>query len=240
MKKMVLLHGWNFKNYTKFGCSDAWENRRDFVEALVIEFEIHKINFPGFCGAQEPTNAWQLDDFATFLEDYLVSNNLSPDYILGYSFGAAIAVRWKNKLHKRVKLILVSPAIIRAYEKTSNNYINSFKKYMPKMVLSLFKDIYLRLLRNEYYTHGTRFLKQTYLNIVKIDLSEEINNIPPEDVILIFGSEDTATPSHLLKNKLTNLLLLNRVRVINGGNHDIANSHIPNIVHLIKDFENEN
>ncbi len=237
MKKIILLHGWNFKNYSKFGCTDAWENRKGFVEALATEFEVYKINLPGFCGAPEPLSSWQLDDFVTFLEDYLNSHNLQPDYILGYSFGAAIAVRWKIKLHKRTKLILISPAIVRAYKKATNKNINKFKKYIPKGFLKLFRDVYLRFLKNEYYTQGTNFLKETYLNIVKLDLANELNSMPPEDVILIFGSMDTATPPNLLENKITNSLLLNRVKVIDGGTHDIANSHIPNIIHLIKYFE---
>lgn len=239
MKKIVLLHGWHFKNYTKFGCADAWENRKDFVGALATEFQVYKINLPGFCGAGEPKNPWQIDDFVTFLEDYLHSHNINPDYILGYSFGAAIALRWKNKLHKQAKLILVSPAIIRAYKKTANRKLNRLKKYIPKNIFKLFIDIYLRFLKNEYYTQGTRFLKATYLNIVKVDLSNELNNTPPDDLLLIFGSDDTATPSNLLKGRLTNPLLLKRIKVIEGGTHDIANSHISTIMNLIKNFENE-
>lgn len=239
MKKIVLLHGWNFNNYTKFGSADAWENRKDFVEALATEFQVYKINLPGFCGAQEPKNAWNIDDFATFLEDYLHSHNINPDYILGYSFGAAIALQWKEKLHKQAKLILVSPAIIRAYKKTMNHKVNRFKKYVPKNILNFLIDIYLHFLKNEYYTRGTHFLKQTYLNIVKVDLTRELHNIQPEELLMIFGSDDTATPPSLLKGRITNPGLLNRIKVINGGTHDIANSHISTIMYHIKNFENE-
>ncbi|MDB5086415.1 MAG: alpha/beta hydrolase [Mucilaginibacter sp.] len=241
MKKIVLLHGWNYKNYSKYGCTDAWENRKGFVDALAAKFEVHKINLPGFCGAPEPKNSWNLDDFTTFLETYLNSHGLQPDYILGYSFGAAIALNWKNKLQKKAKLILVSPAIIRAYKKSATGKLSHFKKHLPRWLTLFFRDKYLKYLRNPYYTEGTRFLKETYLNIVKIDLTNELVDIQPQDVILIFGSEDTATPFYLLKNRLTNPLLLNRIKVIEGGGHDIANSHLTNIIHLIEKFDrNEN
>lgn len=239
MKKIILLHGWNFNNYTKFGAIDAWENRKEFVKALATEFEVHKINLPGFCGAPEPKNAWNIDDFVTFFENYLHSNNINPDYVLGYSFGAAIALRWKEKLHKKTKLILVSPAIIRAYAKRTKRKVNSFKKYIPNILLKLFRDIYLRYLKNEYYTRGTHFLRQTYLNIVKVDLVNNLLRIQPEELLMIFGSDDTATPPSLLKDRLIHTRFLNRIKIIDGGTHDIANSHTSTIMYHIKNFENE-
>ncbi|MGV8131098.1 MAG: alpha/beta fold hydrolase [Candidatus Pacearchaeota archaeon] len=238
MKKIILIHGWSFKNYTKFGNKDAWDNRKDFVESLATEFEIHKLNLPGFCGALEPANAWDIDDFVTFFENYLHKHNISPDYVLGYSFGAAIAVRWKEKLHKSAKLILVSPAIIRAY--TTRKYgLSKLKKYIPKNILKLVRNIYLHYLRNEYYTEATPFLKGTYLNIVKADLTNELFKIHPKDVLIIFGSNDTATPSSLLRDRITNPKLLKRIKIIAEGTHDIANSHISAILCHIKNFTNE-
>jgi pimeloyl-ACP methyl ester carboxylesterase len=239
MKKIVLLHGWNYNNYTKFGCTDAWDDRKDFVQALTVEFEVYKINLPGFCGAQEPKDAWELDDFARFLDGHLNTHNIIPDYILGYSFGAAIALKWKKNFHKQTKIILISPAVIRAYREHTHSNISRLKKYIPKNVLKLITDLYLKYIRNTYYTNGTRFLKETYLNIVKVDLTNELDKIPPDELLMIFGSNDTATPPSLLKDKLKNTKLLKRIKVIGGGTHDIANSHIPTIMYHIKNFKNE-
>ena len=54
-KTILLLHGWNWKNYTSLTKSkDAWDNRKDFVEKLSKKYNVNKLNFPGFCGEPEP------------------------------------------------------------------------------------------------------------------------------------------------------------------------------------------
>ena len=64
MKSILLLHGWNYENYTNLTTSkDAWDNRKDFVDKLSKEYTIYKLNFPGFCGSPEPDKPWYLKDY---------------------------------------------------------------------------------------------------------------------------------------------------------------------------------
>ena len=117
MKKILLLHGWNYRNYSNLtDQKDAWNNRKDFVSLLSKYFEVYKINFPGFCGEKEPKNAWDLEDYAKYVNDYLNKNKINPDYILGYSFGGAVAIMYNRLYDNDQKLILVSPAISRNYK----------------------------------------------------------------------------------------------------------------------------
>ena len=113
MKQMALLHGWNYRNYTKSGCTDAWHNRESLVEELSKHFDIIKLNLPGFCGQKEPEKEWSVVNFADFFEDCLEKNNQRPSIVLGYSFGAAVALEWKLKYKKPAKIVLISPAITR-------------------------------------------------------------------------------------------------------------------------------
>lgn len=121
MKKILLLHGWNYRNYTSMtNEKDAWHNRIKFVQKLEEKYEVYKINFPGFCGEKEPSMTWNLKDFANYVKEYLEKNNLQVDYIIGYSFGGAVAIEYNRLFDNKQKLILISPAIVRNYDKSKS------------------------------------------------------------------------------------------------------------------------
>ena len=118
-KKILLLHGWNWRNYTNLTKSkDAWDNRKKFVQKLESKYEVYKLNFPGFCGEPEPREEWKLEDYANFVKEYLEKNKMKVDYILGYSFGGAVAITYNHLYDPKQKLILISPAITRNADKS--------------------------------------------------------------------------------------------------------------------------
>src|SRR3989338_2165177 len=143
--KILLIHGWNYTNYTSSGCGDAWANRSSFVTSLSKYFEVIIFNWPGFCGEKDPETSWDIDDFAKLIQKKVRQEK--PDYILGYSFGGAVALRWKKitgDIH--IKVILISPAIIRKYEKmvySHGVFQVILKTILPEKLISILRDIYL-------------------------------------------------------------------------------------------------
>jgi pimeloyl-ACP methyl ester carboxylesterase len=238
MKNIFLIHGWNHLNYSKFGGKDCWANRNNFIECLAVDYKIIKLNLPGFCGEPEPNKNWDLDDYADFFQQHIINTGAHPDYVLGYSFGGAVAVRWKIKYGDKTKIILVSPAITRAYEKRREQKTISFwKKIVPKFISKILRHFYLmNIVKNPFYVNGTSFLRNSYLSIVKIDLSQEIKEIRSGDMILIFGENDTATPPNIFLSRIGDDMISKRVRVIKGGGHDIANTHCKEIIEYINNF----
>ena len=45
------------------------------------------------------------EDFAKYIQDYIEENNFYPDYILGYSFGGAVAVTYHKLFNQQISLI---------------------------------------------------------------------------------------------------------------------------------------
>jgi pimeloyl-ACP methyl ester carboxylesterase len=239
MKKptLLLLHGWNWRNYSKFGNTDSWNNRTEFINELEKIFDVHKVIFPGFCGVAEPSAPWTLDDFAEYVKKYLEDNNLHPDFVLGYSFGGAVAIRLKSHFGLNCPIILVSPAIIRATSHSNVYLPDSWKKIIPEFLVNFVREIYLSyIVNNPYYKYGTKFLKKTYLDIVCVDLSDELSLLSMGDFVCIFGSDDTATPSNLLLKKISNGNVIKMIKIIDSGRHDIANTHTKELVNLIRNF----
>lgn len=231
MEKILLLHGWNYRNYTsQTKEKDSWHNRTKLVNELEKKYKVYKINFPGFCGEKEPKQAWTLTDYAKYVHTYLEENNLKVDYILGYSFGGAVAITYNRLYDNNQKLILISPAIIRNYKKSSN-FIKTPKILNP--LRNKIRDFYLihKVKTNE-MVYGTKFLRATYQNIVRVELLDEVEKIDKTKLKIIYGEKDTmVNPNRVLEN--INKKYKDRIFLIKDGGHDIANTHVKEIMEII-------
>ena len=231
MKKILLIHGWNHDNYTRSGCADAWNNRSRFVEALSKHFQVVCFNLPGFCGEKDPEHPWALSDFTRFLDRVIQKEK--PDIALGYSFGGAILLHWKVRSRdKRIKAFLVSPAITRQYESKSIS-IGWLKAVLPMRLIALARDFYLvSVVRNPYYTKASPVMRETYRNIVGLDLREDLLEVS-DKLTLIYGEKDTATPPEMVRDFLVSRENNHILRIIEGGGHDIANTHTNELVSVV-------
>ena len=231
--KILLIHGWDYVNYTSSGCIDAWSNRSKFAQALSRHFDVVRINLPGFCGQSDPGKPWNLDDYVDYVNIFIEKEH--PDYILGYSFGGAIVLHWKRRSRDvRVKTFLVSPAIIRKYEKTDLGFVKkTLKSVLSKELVSLLRDFYLtKVVKNPYYSKATKVMRETYRNIVAVDLREDLLQLT-DSLTLIYGENDTATPPNLVQEVLRHSKIQHRIEIISSGGHNIANSHTEELVSLI-------
>lgn len=229
-KTILLIHGWNYRNYTsQTNEKDAWHNRSELVNELEKNYEVYKLNLPGFCGQSEPSKAWDLDDYVYYVREYIDSNKLHVDYILGYSFGGAIAVRYKTKFNDNTKLILVSPAIIR-----TNNKSKSFIK-TPKILQGLrntLRDLYvIHVVKTNEMVYGTKFLRKSYQSIVREDLKDEVKKINKKDFTIIYGEND----EQVNPNKVIEYLGegYDNITLIPGGKHNIGVTHVKEVVEAI-------
>ncbi|KKU81784.1 MAG: hypothetical protein UY07_C0009G0021 [Parcubacteria group bacterium GW2011_GWA1_47_8] len=235
--KILLIHGWNHANYTSQGCTNAWANRFAFTSALSQYFEVVPFNLPGFCGEKDPQVPWGLDDFVSFVAEKIKQEK--PEYLLGYSFGGAVALRFKKiAKNTQVNIILVSPAIVRHYENKNLNLTQRIlKTLLPENIVAILRDVYLtNIVKNPYYLHASEVMRQTYRNIVSVDLTDDLASLL-EPVFLIYGEHDTATPPVLIKNTLSKCLVRHNVHIIPGGGHDIANTHTEKLISIILEIK---
>ena len=226
MKSILLLHGWNYENYTNLTTSkDAWDNRKDFVNKLSKEYIIYKLNFPGFCGSPEPDKPWYLKDYVEYVYKYIKDNKLKVDYILGYSFGGAVATLYNYMKDPTQDIILISPAIARTNVEPINKKTSKLR--------STLRDLYLKkIVKNKYMINGTKFLNASYQNIVRIELINELNKIDPNKLLIIYGDKDEMVDPYKVYNRLDNEHK-DRVVFIKDGMHDIANTHTDELISII-------
>ncbi len=234
MKKILLLHGWDYRYYYKINNCLTWDKRSTFIKELSKNYEIFYPDLPGFGKQKEPNvKMWTLDDYAKYIDDYIKENNLKIDYLLGYSFGGAVALRYKTLFNSNIKEILIAPALIRNTNK-SKNFFKTPKILNP--IRKIIRDIYLiKIIKVPEMVYGTRFLRNTYQNIVRINMLDELQKYNPKDFKIIYGDLDT------LVNPLKVLNYVNddfkkRIEIIKGGDHDIGEKKTSSTLTIINKF----
>ncbi len=236
-KKILLIHGWNYENYNNITDKNAWSDREKFVTALEEKYEVRKPDLPGFGLEKEPGKRfYTVDDYAKFINNYIINNNFHPDYILGYSFGGAVAVTYYKNYNSNSKLILISPALIRNTNK-SKKYIKTPRILNP--IRNYIRDLYLiKKVKVPEMVYGTKFLKATYQSIVRIETMEDLQSIKNENFIIIYGEQDDMVNPHKLY-ELSSQDIRERIKFIKNGGHDIANTHTKQILEIIDEFVNQ-
>ena len=153
---------------------------------------------------KEPKEAWTLDDYALYVNSYIRTSNIKFDFILGYSFGGAVAIRYNILFNNFQKLILVAPAITR----NTNRSI----KFIPtpeilKPLRKVVKDLYLKyIIKNEFMINGTKFLNDSYQNIVRVDLINDIQYIKP--LLFLLFRQSSHSPFSVKKDPRLGAFLL--------------------------------
>jgi len=201
-KPILVLHGWGSN-------SERWQK----VGELLVkkEFKVVIPDLPGFGKSQEPLYSWGLNDYCGFIEKLVLTLKLEKFYLLGHSFGGAVAVKYSFQFPQKVeKLFLVSPACLRKKSLKKRLFfilskilkIFSFLPFYQKIRKGLYKFI----IRKSDYLYAKGMMKDIYLKIIKEDLSDILPFIKISTII-IWGEKDKIKPlkeAYLIKKKIKN------------------------------------
>ena len=106
-KPFLLLHGWGSN-------SERWEK---FAGILVEKgFQVIVPDLPGFGKSDQLSHIWTTNDYTNWVEEFIEKLNLTEFYVMGHSFGGALACKFSIKYPQKVKkLFLVSSAAVRKH-----------------------------------------------------------------------------------------------------------------------------
>lgn len=211
VRQVLILHGWGSN-------SEKWQG----VGELLAEKGAKVIipDLPGFGQSQEPSRAWNLDDYCGFVEEFVKYLNLEKFFLLGHSFGGETAVKYSLRFPEKIeKLFLIDASCIRTRD---------FRKKLLYIVSKIFKIFsFIPFLRKAFYrfivgksdylsTEGV--MRDTYLKVIGEDLSAILSQVQVPTVI-IWGEKDDITPlkdGYLIKEKIQN----SRLEVIPRVKHN--------------------
>lgn len=190
---VLFLHGWG-ANIELFN---------NLMNVVSKKYTAVALDMPGFGKSEEPKTAWSVDDYLSFVSDFLNKLSLSPSVLIGHSFGGRIMIKaLSGGIFPDVKKAVFIDAAGIKPKKTLGQKISLAMYKTGKAVLSfapikaMFPDA-LEKLRSKRgsadYKSSTPVMRQTLVKVVNEDLRDLLSkiNVPS---LLIWGTADTATP----------------------------------------------
>jgi pimeloyl-ACP methyl ester carboxylesterase len=219
-KPFLILHGWGSN-------SDRWVTVAEQISSK--GFKVIVPDLPGFGKSDTLLTPWNMNQYIKWLEEFIKELNLSEFYLMGHSFGGALAVKLTIKHPQDIqKLFLVSAASVR--KKTTKkwaykNLAKIAKKFSFLPGFALFrKAFYKFIIRKSDYPYVEGIMKETFTNVIFEDLSQFTGFIRIPTVI-IWGDKDKATPvedAYFMNEKIKGSKLV----IIEGAGH-ILNRECP-------------
>ena len=214
-KPFLIFHGWGSN-------SDRWA---EVAERLSQKgFKVIVPDMPGFGKSDLPPNPWNINKYVNWSEQVVKELGLKDFYLLGHSFGGALASKVAVKHNQDIKkLFLVSAACVR--KKTTKK---SFFKNLSKIVKLFYflpyysffrKAFYKFIIGKSDYVYVQGIIRETYLNVISEDLSFHLPFIKVPTVI-IWGDQDELTPledAYFINKQVKGSKLI----VIPNANHDL-------------------
>lgn len=223
MKTLLILHGWG-------SCSKNWQVVKKNLEEK--GYQVYVPDLPGFGQSSLPKTAWSVDDYVDWLNQYCQKQNISQFFLIGSSFGGQIAVKYAIKFPAKIKkLCLLSPAVIR--RKTLKKEI--FKRIAkPFKKIPFLRKIFYRFFIKSDYPSTQGKMRETYLKVIKEDLSSLLKKISVPTLI-IWGEKDKITPladAYFIKREIKN----SQLEIISNVGHGIGKEAPEILVKKISEF----
>jgi len=194
---LLCLHGWG-------GSKESFTELRAALNGAPIE--ILSPDLPGFGTEKEPLRAWNVDDYAAWVEQYVLAHARMHGrklLLLGHSHGGRIAmklaVRGNLSIHR---LYLCAPAGIRRgqYVKRAMGFLiaktGKLLLRLPLMlnrIEPLSRRLLYRLLRTHDYERASTVMRETMARITAENFRPLLPQIQiPTDIF--WGKEDRITP----------------------------------------------
>lgn len=197
-KTILILHGWGSR-------SDNWKEVLEFFEKKNIKVFIPDL--PGFGKSNKPPLAWTIEDYRCFVEGFVRQLNLNNFYLLGHSFGGSLSVAYCLKNQGKIKKLFLAGASCIRKKTFKKSFLLVFSKiFKPLSFIPLLKKAFYKFVVKSDYLSAKGFMKKTYLNIIKKDLSEELKNINVPTFI-VWGEKDKITPlkqGEIINSKIKN------------------------------------
>ncbi|MDE2312517.1 MAG: alpha/beta hydrolase [Patescibacteria group bacterium] len=184
---MLFLHGWRSNK-------QVWAKVINSIEDT--ECRILALDLPGFGGSQAPKEPWSVGDYAGLVAEFVEKLQLSRVVVVGHSFGGRVGIKLAANFPQLVsRLVLVDSAGF-ADAVTKKKIYAALAKvvrpiFQPRVMQPLRRKIYQSLGAEDYV--ATPQLRQTFVNVVREDLAEDIARIRVP-TLLVWGRHDRETP----------------------------------------------
>lgn len=228
-KDLVILHGWGQDVSTFWG----------LVEPLSENYTLWLIDLPGFGRSDVPKKAFDSNDYARIIKEFIEKNSIKKPSMLGHSFGGKVALNISANNPGLVdKLIIVGASGIEPDFSLKSNLIYPVAKMVHFLVPDIFniksiiRNKFYKRLGSDYFDAGV--MKESLLKTIKEDLTPQLLKIENQTLI-IWGEEDRAVPLKYgvrMYQKIENAKLI----IVDGMGHFLHIHDPERFANYVKDF----
>lgn len=189
---VVVLHGWGA----------SIETVASIVSGLASVAEVHALDLPGFGESEPPAQAWGVEDYRRFLVRFMDAVGVERAAFIGHSNGGRVAIALAATppdAGRVSKLLLVDSAGIRPkrgftyYRKVGMAKVGKHAARWLGPPGRRLRELLVGRAASADYAAASPAMRPTLVRLVNSDLRELLPQIAAP-TLLIWGSEDTATP----------------------------------------------
>lgn len=178
---LVLLHGWGQNIAMMKPIADPFQD----------QFQIIIIDLPGYGESEEPTYAWQVEDYKEAIHLLLESLNVENPIMIGHSFGGKISLLYASQYSIKKLILLASPFKKEIQKLSTKTKVLKQLKKVPG--LNKLEQFAKRHIGSEDYRKASPLMREILVNTVNLDITDQISKIKCPTLI-IWGTEDEAVP----------------------------------------------
>lgn len=188
---VIIMHGW--------GCN--LHTLDSIAGILEPGMHVYNIDLPGHGKSDEPSRIFGVDDFTRVIEKFIETQNLRKVNLIGHSFGGRIGILLSSRNKYVDKLVLVDAAGIKP-SRSLKYYLKIYsyktlKRLLPLVFGKKFGGKLLEKYRKRAGSADYRNSSPMMRGIMSRCVNEDLKRFMPSiqaSTLLIWGSEDTATP----------------------------------------------
>lgn len=201
------------------------------------------LDFPGFSAKSimPPPEPWSVTEYAEMLHEFLLALALPPCDVIAHSFGARVATILAAKYPEQVEKLVFTGAAGLIPKRSIQYYM---KVYGYKLGRRLGRVRWINRLfhiderqknaGSSEYLSFTGVMRPTFVKVINQDLSAYLPKIAAP-TLLVWGSEDTATPLWMGK-KMEQLIPDAGLVVFEGAGHFAYLEECPRFCNVIDVF----
>ena len=221
---ILILHGWR-------SSLESWRMVQDYL--VQKNFHVIVPDLPGFGKTPEPPEAWSVNEYTDFVEDFIKAIDIHPRGISGHSFGARIAIFYAIKYGKDLPALILCDVAgifhnqarrIAAYQMFTK--MGDFVIRIPPLhfLRPLIRKIWYRFTREKDYYLTSGVMRETFKLVIEEPLRSHLEFIRMPTLIL-WGEKDLATPlsdAYILDEEIP----VSYLHIFKGAGHAI-NLEVP-------------
>lgn len=230
-ESVLLIHGWG----------DSRRTYKHLTESLANNYQVTALDLPGFGGSELPKTAWNLTDYAVFLEHFCNKLGIIPTAVVGHSNGGALAVHATSLGYlKPHKLVLLAPSGVRSTKRFKRAAIKTIAKLGKLTTIWLPLATRRRLQTILYGTVGSDMLvspqmQETFKLTVRQDIQKDAKKLELP-TLLIYGNKDSATSIKSVGKRLAACIKGSKLVIIPDAGHFVHHDASELVEQLTSEF----